>query len=33
MDAVREFLPFMPAGAGAIIYPLSILFIGCMVYG
>ena len=33
MEAVREFLPFMPAGAGAIIYPLSILFFGCMAYG
>ncbi|WP_294158588.1 heterodisulfide reductase-related iron-sulfur binding cluster [uncultured Selenomonas sp.] len=33
MDAVREFLPFLPAGAGMIIYPLSILFFGCMAYG
>ena len=33
MDAVREFLPFLPAGAGTIIYPLSILFFCCMAYG
>lgn len=33
MDAVREFLPFMPKAAGAVIYPLSLVFIGVMAYG